>query len=73
MCVSVSEDRAVTQSGLINRLPTLNLSRDYWIKVGNAFEARRGEVNVWTIPLPDEMIRAVREALKVDTSPRKSP
>jgi hypothetical protein len=50
--------------GFDRSTPTLNLSQEYWTKVGNAFEARRGEVNEWTIPLPDELIRAVREALK---------
>jgi len=46
--------------------PTLELPTDYWDQVDLAFEARRGQVNEWTIPLPDKLIRAVREALKVD-------
>jgi len=53
--------------------PTVELSGEYWSKVRSGFEARRGEVNEWTIPLPDKLIRAVREALRADTSPRKSP
>jgi hypothetical protein len=47
-----------------NSTPTLELSEEYWSKVRSGFEARRGEINEWTVPLPDELIRAVREALK---------
>jgi hypothetical protein len=51
-------------AGFLRSIPTVDLSKDHWNKVQSAFEARRGEVNEWTIPLPDELIRAVREALK---------
>ena len=50
--------------GFLRSTPTVDLSQDYWNKVQSAFEARRGEMNEWTIPLPDELSRAVREALK---------
>jgi len=46
--------------------PTLQLPKEYWAKVHHPFEALPGQVNNWTIPLPDELIKAVREALKVD-------
>ena len=42
--------------------PTLELPAEYWREVGTGFEARPGQVNEWTIPLPDELIKAVREA-----------
>jgi hypothetical protein len=35
-----------------------------WSKMGTAFEARPGQVNEWTIPLPDEVIEAIRQRLK---------
>ena len=38
-----------------------------------AFEARPGQVNEWTIPLPDELIKAVRAALKVDPAAKAKP
>ena len=38
-----------------------------------SFEARVGQVNEWTIPLPDELINAVREALKVDPTAKAKP
>ena len=30
----------------------------------NAFEARSGQTNEWTIPLPDELVQALRDAVK---------
>ena len=58
--------------GFHESLRTVGLPQAYWIKLNKGFEARLGETNEWTIPLPDELIQAVREALKVDTSPKKS-
>jgi hypothetical protein len=40
----------------------------YWSDVVDKFEVRPGQVNEWTIPLPDELIKAVRTALKRDPS-----
>jgi hypothetical protein len=52
---------------------TIELPAEYWDKVDLGFEARLGEVNEWTIPLPDELLKAVREALKVDPAAKKKP
>jgi hypothetical protein len=52
---------------------TVDLPADYWDKVDVAFEVRRGPANEWTVPLPDELIRAVREALKEAASPEAKP
>jgi hypothetical protein len=35
-----------------------------WSKTATSFEARPGQVNEWTIPLPDDLIKSVREKLK---------
>jgi hypothetical protein len=40
----------------------------YWSNVVDKFEVRPGQVNEWTIPLPDALIKAVRAALKPDPS-----
>jgi hypothetical protein len=57
----------------INTSSSVELASDYWDKVDVAFEARRGQVNQWTVPLPDELIRAVREALKEAAIPAAKP
>jgi hypothetical protein len=50
--------------------PTLDLPTEYWDQVDFGFEARLGRVNEWTIRLPEELIKAVREALKTEVKPR---
>ena len=40
--------------------PTLELPAEFWREVQDRFEARPGQLNTWTIPLPDELIQAVR-------------
>jgi hypothetical protein len=37
---------------------------DFWLKPATSFDAQSGQANDWTIPLPDELIAAVREKLK---------
>ncbi len=44
--------------------PQLELPSEYWSRTAAAFEARPAQVNTWTIPLPDELLAAVRESLK---------
>jgi hypothetical protein len=46
--------------------PTIELPAKYWTKQASGFEIRAGQVNEWTIPLPDELIKVVREKLKND-------
>jgi hypothetical protein len=53
--------------------PTLELPPEFWDKVDIGFEARLGQVNEWTIPLPDELIKAVRTALKVGPAKKAKP
>jgi hypothetical protein len=36
----------------------------YWRDLEKSLTVRRGEINEWAIPLPDEVIEAAREALK---------
>jgi hypothetical protein len=45
-------------------VPLARLPAEFWDKVDTTFEARPGEVNEWTIPVPDALIKAVRAALK---------
>ncbi len=49
------------------------LSREYWQELNDAFEARSGQPNDWTIPIPDELAQAVRDALKADKAPKAKP
>jgi hypothetical protein len=42
----------------------MDLPMEFWNKSAKGFEARPDRVNEWTIPLPDELIKAVRERLK---------
>jgi hypothetical protein len=44
--------------------PTVELPSEVWQRVNSAFEAKPGQNNEWTIPLPEELIQAVRQALK---------
>ncbi len=50
-------------------LPLKNDSLD----LTKAFEARLGQANEWTIPLPDELIQAVRNAIKTDKTINDKP
>ena len=40
--------------------------------MGKSFEARPGQVNEWTIPLPDELLEAVRKRLKAEANVEKA-
>jgi len=55
--------------GFHESTPTLELPAEYWRDVGGSFEALPGQVNEWTIPLPDDLIKAVREALTTGEHP----
>jgi hypothetical protein len=46
----------------------LELPMDYWSRIGGSFNARPGQVNEWTIPLPDKLIQAVRKKVKAAKS-----
>ncbi len=59
--------------GLVPSTPTIDLPIEYWNRARNEFEAKPGKVNEWTIRLPDELIQAVRAALKADTTPKDKP
>ena len=49
----------------------IELPPQYWRRVDASFVARPGLANEWTIPLPDELINAVRIALKADNAPKE--
>jgi hypothetical protein len=51
----------------------LRLPSEYWLDLSKAFEVRSGQTNEWTIPLPNELIQAVREAIKAEKSPKDKP
>ena len=51
----------------------IQLPPKYWQQLESAFEAHSDQPNEWTIPIPDELAQAVREALKGDKSPKASP
>jgi hypothetical protein len=52
---------------------TVELPTEFWDRVDVGFEARLGQVNEWTIPLPEELIKAVRDALRADRAPKPRP
>ncbi len=54
-------------------VPSVELAPEFWDNVDTAFEAHPGQVNEWTIPLPDALITAVRAALKVDPAAKPKP
>src|SRR5262249_50589115 len=60
-------------AGYFPSTPTFELPNEYWLRVDNDFEAKLGQLNEWTIPLPDELIGAVREALKREKSRAEKP
>jgi hypothetical protein len=51
----------------------ITLPEEYWSKTVGHFEVRPGQINEWTIPLPDELIAAVRAALKPEPSDETKP
>jgi hypothetical protein len=59
--------------GIVQSTPSIDVPREYWQRVGNEFEAKPGKTNEWTIPLPDELIQAVRSALKAGKAPKEKP
>ncbi len=48
----------------------IELPWGYWQQLEASLVARPGKDNQWTIPLPEELVQAVREALKPDRAPR---
>jgi hypothetical protein len=44
--------------------PYLQLPTSYLARIAHNFEARSGQVNEWEIPLPDELLNAIRAKLK---------
>ncbi len=48
----------------------LELPDEYWSRLNDSFQARPGQINQWTIPLPDELIKAVREKLDTEKKSR---
>jgi hypothetical protein len=59
--------------GLVPSTPTIDLPMEYWNRARNEFEAKPGQMNEWTIRLRDELIQAVREALKAEKAPKDKP
>jgi hypothetical protein len=48
------------------------VSDDHWNAIKSNLEAVEGKSNEWTITLPEEMVKEVRERVKVDLKPIKS-
>jgi hypothetical protein len=47
----------------------LAVAESYWRDAWGRFWARPGQVNEWTIPLPDELVKSVRAKLKAGPKP----
>jgi hypothetical protein len=52
---------------------SLNLSVESWSRIATPLEARPDRVNQWTITPPDELIKAVRTALKATGAAKANP
>jgi hypothetical protein len=64
----LAQVRPASQPGLAT--PTVLTPETFWQSKSASFMALRGEHNEWTIPLPQELVKAVREKLKVETEAR---
>ncbi len=61
-------------NGILQSLSNGNASgiavaESYWRDVRGRLRARPGQVNEWTIPLPDELVKSVRAKLKAGPKP----
>jgi hypothetical protein len=72
LAVAYPPENAPGHSGFYADI-TIELPPKYWQKINADFVAAGGATNKWTIPLPDELIRAVRKALKAENSPTDKP
>ncbi len=52
---------------------SIDLPSEFWQRMDNDLMARAGKSNEWTIPLPEELIQAVRDALKAAKTPNEKP
>jgi hypothetical protein len=48
----------------------VNVPQSYWSQLEERFSVRPGQVNDWTVPLPEELINVVREQLKRQEVPQ---
>jgi hypothetical protein len=60
--------RGASYTDFTDSTPTIELPKEFWRRVDRAYEASPGKSNEWTIPLPGELIQAVRQALKAEQS-----
>ncbi len=62
-------------SGVLGPLSkaTVEFPREFWLREKDQLVAVPGQSNEWTIPLPDELIRAVRVALNAENAPKDKP
>ena len=60
---TVESTQRIGVSGVV-ALNGIRLTDEYWSRLDENLQARPGEVNEWTIPLPEELIQAVRAKLK---------
>ena len=47
----------------------MTVPSSYWRQLEGSFSVRPGQVNEWTLPLPDELLNAVREQLERPADP----
>jgi hypothetical protein len=67
-----SEKGAIApEEGTMEEGDYLSFSSSYRSLIKGRFAARQGESNEWVIPLPDELIKAVREKLKTGATAKK--
>ncbi len=50
-----------------NSIQGISASSSFGGDAGATFEAKKGQPNLWTVRLPDELTREVREKLKAET------
>ncbi len=67
------ESKAQAEKVPAKRAEFIELPSDYWQRVEASFVSRSGNTAEWTIPLPTELIQAVREALEAEKSNKEKP
>lgn len=67
------EAKAQAEKVPAKRAEFIELPPAYWARIEASFVARSGEANEWIVPLPTELIQAVREALEAEKSNKEKP
>ena len=54
-------------------LQAVDVPKNYWRSLDKTLQGKPGQVDEWTIALPDELIKAVRDKLKAEPATKAKP